>query len=347
MEADHFMVLFTMATLASLTIILWKLGLFPKAHSPKLPPGPKPWPIIGNLNLMGPLPHHSLHKLAQKYGPIMQLKLGSFPVVVASSPEMAKLFLKTHDHIFASRPETAAGKYTTYNYSDVAWAPYGPFWRQGRKIYLSELFNSKRLESYEYIRVEERRDFVSRLYALSGKPVVLKEQLSRLTLSVISRSALGKKYFISESESTKTTSKSSSLVKLERFQEILDELFLLNGVLNVGDWIPWLRFLDLQGYQRRMKALKKRLDRFHDQVIEEHKANRKVEEGQNGNFVPKDMMDLLLELAESPNLEVKITYDGVKGLIQVRRERIFFFFFPVEWILYMSYIYYLKKFNKK
>ena len=229
---------------------------------------------------------------------------------------MAKLFLKTHDHIFASRPKLAAGKYTTYNYSDVTWAPYGPFWRQGRKIYLTELFNSKRLESYEYIRVEERRDFVSRLFALSGNPVALKEQLSCLTLSVISRTVLGKKYF-SETAGSKKTSTSSSLVKLERFQEILDELFLLNGVLNIGDWMPWLRFLDLQGYQKRMKALKKRLDRFHDQVIDEHKA-KKTKEGLNGNFVAKDMVDLLLELAENPDLEVKITSDGVKGLIQVR-----------------------------
>ncbi|PON41315.1 Cytochrome P450, E-class, group I [Parasponia andersonii] len=310
MEADPPSVFAILATLASLTIILSKLLLFPKTHLPKLPPGPKPWPLIGNLNLIGPLPHQSLHKLAQKYGPIMQLKFGSLPVVVASSAEMARHFLKTHDHIFASRPKTAAGKYTTYNYSNITWAPYGPYWRQGGKIYLTELFSSKRLDSYEYIRVEERRDFVSRIYALSGQPIVLKDQLSRVTLSVISRIVLGKKYF-TEPE-TETTS--SSLVKLEEFQEMLGELFLLNGVLNIGDWIPWLRFLDLQGYEKRMKALKKRFDRFHQQVLDEHKAKRGKE--QNGNFAPKDMVDLLLELAENPDLEVKLNYDGVKGFIR-------------------------------
>ncbi|KAK8602371.1 hypothetical protein V6N12_052180 [Hibiscus sabdariffa] len=40
-----------------------------------------------------------------------------FPPVVASSAEMAAEFLKKHEHIFASRPQTAAGKYTTYNYA--------------------------------------------------------------------------------------------------------------------------------------------------------------------------------------------------------------------------------------
>ncbi|KAH7547074.1 hypothetical protein FEM48_Zijuj01G0268600 [Ziziphus jujuba var. spinosa] len=64
-----------------------------------LPPGPKSRPTIGNLNLnlMGPLHHRSIHALSHKYGPIMQLRFGSFAVVVDSSVEMAKAFLKTYD----------------------------------------------------------------------------------------------------------------------------------------------------------------------------------------------------------------------------------------------------------
>ncbi|KAI3801224.1 hypothetical protein L1987_29328 [Smallanthus sonchifolius] len=188
---------------------------------------------------------------------------------------MAKQFLRTHDRIFASRPSTAAGKHTTYNYHDIAWAPYGPFWSQGRKIYLNELFSSNRLGSSEYIRVEE----------------IL---------------VLGRKYF-SESREEK------EIVTLEEFQEMLDELFLLNGVLNVGDWIPWLRFMDIQGYVKRMKALCKRFDRFHDHVLEEHRARMKAE---GDGFVEKDMVDLLLKMADDPNLEVKLDSDGVKGLTQ-------------------------------
>ncbi|KAL5768507.1 hypothetical protein ACOSP7_015053 [Xanthoceras sorbifolium] len=306
MEALSWVVL-AVSWLAAL-LFLQKLTTSLRQHHPlKFPPGPRPWPIIGNLNLIGPLPHQSLQKLAQKYGPIMQLRFGSFPVVVASSAEMAKHFLKTHDHVFASRPQTAAGKHTTYNYLNITWAPYGPYWRQGRKIYLSELFSSKRLESYEYIRAEELRAFVSRLQASSGKPIMLKEHLSRVTLSIISRIVLGRKYF-SESESETE----NSIVTLEEFQEMLDELFLLNGVLNIGDWIPWLDFLDLQGYVKRMKALKKKFDRFHDHVFDEHKAKIKG----MGDFVPRDMADLLLQLADDPNLQVKLNYDSVKGFTQ-------------------------------
>ncbi|KAG6769906.1 hypothetical protein POTOM_025573 [Populus tomentosa] len=258
----------------------------------KLPPGPKPWPIIGNFDLLGPLPHQSLHQLSLKYGKTMQLQFGSYPVFVTSSLDIAKQILKTYDHMFASRPQTAAGKYTTYEYSDLAWAPYGPYWRQGRKIYLTELFSAKRLESYEYMRIEEMREFTRRLYRNCGKTIELKDYLSHYTLSIISRIVLGKKYF-SASESEK------EIVTLEEFQEMLDELFLLNGVLNIGDWIPWLDFLDLQGYVKRMKKLKVRFDRFHDHVIDEHNAKRKATK----NWQPKDMVDLLLQLADDPELE--------------------------------------------
>ncbi|CAI0387664.1 unnamed protein product [Linum tenue] len=305
-------------TLLTLLLILAKLSNRRRRRAAGLPPGPKPWPIIGNLNLIGALPHQSLHKLSQQYGAVLHLKFGSHPVVVVSSPAMAKQVLQTNDHLLAGRPMTAAGKHTTYNYSNVTWAPYGPYWRQGRKIYLHELFTSRRLESCEYVRVEERRAFLARLFSLrGGGEVVLKDHLSRFTLSVISRIVLGKKYFRDDDDEMNTVrdgsngrKKKDELVTLEEFQGMLDELFLLNGVLNIGDWIPWLGFLDLQGYVRRMKDLKVKFDRFHGVVLEEHREAARV------GGVGKDMVDHLLRLAEDPSLEVKINDDGVRGFIQ-------------------------------
>ncbi|KAJ4825627.1 hypothetical protein Tsubulata_047312 [Turnera subulata] len=99
----------------------------------------------------------------------MQVQFGLFPVVVGSSVEMAKTILKTHDITFSGRPKTSAGKYTAYNYSDITWLPYGPYWRQARKMCLMELFSLKRLESYEYIRVEELGNLLQNIYTNRGK----------------------------------------------------------------------------------------------------------------------------------------------------------------------------------
>ncbi|GLJ49946.1 hypothetical protein SUGI_1062110 [Cryptomeria japonica] len=76
----------------------------------RLPPGPFPWPIVGNLLQMGELIHRSFYDISKKYGPIASLKMGSVTVIVISSPEMAKEVLKTNDLIFAGRPATAAAK---------------------------------------------------------------------------------------------------------------------------------------------------------------------------------------------------------------------------------------------
>ncbi|KAE8675313.1 hypothetical protein F3Y22_tig00111678pilonHSYRG00041 [Hibiscus syriacus] len=291
------------AWLATLALILLALHLR-RRQKLNLPPGPKPWPLIGNLNLIGPLPHQSIHALSRKYGHIMQLRFGSFPVIVASSSEMARALLKTNDAIFTDRPKTAAGKYTTYNYSDITWSSYGPYWRQARKMCLMELFSAKRLESFEYIRKEERKIFLRRLYQSCGTPIVLKDHLLNLNLNVISRMVFGKKYTESTGE--------NEIVTPKEFMEMLNELFLLNGVLDIGDSIPWLSFLDLQGNIKRMKVLAKKFDRFLEHVLDEHNERRKGVK----DYVAKDMLDVLLQLSEDPNLEVKLERHGVKAFTQ-------------------------------
>ncbi|KAM5579574.1 hypothetical protein ABKV19_009381 [Rosa sericea] len=288
------------AWLGALALVLFSRHL--RRRKLNLPPGPKPWPIIGNLNLIGHLPHRSVHALSQIYGPIMQLKFGSFPIVVASSVEMAEAFLKTHDVTFADRPKMAAGKYTTYNYSDITWSPYGPYWRQARKMCIMELFSNKRLQSYEYIRREEMSALLRGLYESSNTNILLKDHLSTVSLNVISRMVLGKKY---------TDESKDAIVSPDEFKKLLDELFLLSGVLNIGDFIPWLDFFDLQGYIKRMKALSKKLDRFLEHVLDEHIENKKAK-----GFVATDMVDVLLQLADDPDLEVKLERHGVKAFTQ-------------------------------
>ncbi|KAL9273868.1 Trimethyltridecatetraene synthase-like protein [Drosera capensis] len=295
-------IMYMAAWLAPLALLLALCLRHRKA--PNSPPGPRSWPVIGNLYLIGSLPHRSLHQLSRKYGHMMMLRWGVYPVVVASSVETAQLILKTHDISFASRPKTAAGKYTTYNYSDITWSPYGPYWRQARRMCLMELFSQKRLDFFEYIRVEEMNSFLRALHGSARKPILLKDYLSNVSLNVISRMVLGKRYSDEEE---------GSIVGPDEFKRLLDELFLLNGVLNIGDWIPYVGFLDLQGYVKRMKTLAKRFDGFMEHVLNEHNKRREEEKGV---WVAKDMVDMLLELADDPNNEVKLERHGVKAFTQ-------------------------------
>ncbi|KAK4490016.1 hypothetical protein RD792_000670 [Penstemon davidsonii] len=185
---------------------------------------------------------------------------------------MAKQFLRIHDTSFASRPALDIGKYTSYNYSDMTWAPYGPHWRQARKIYLSEVFSENKLESFKHIHIEEEHNFHSRLHSF------LENQLFYENI-----------YFV---------------IISHLFVEWCDQYWGLD---------TWLSFLDLQGYVKKMKDLYKKLDKFHNYVIDDHLDRRKADKD---HFVPKDVVDVLLQLAEDPNLEVKLTRDCIKGLFQ-------------------------------
>ncbi|KAF0898759.1 hypothetical protein E2562_009364 [Oryza meyeriana var. granulata] len=124
-------------------------------------------------------------------------------------------------------------------------------------------------------------------------------------MNVITRMVLGKRFFGEGADAAE-----GPVSSLAEFKWMLDELLLLNGVLNVGDWIPWVDWMDLQGYVRRMKKVGKMFDAFMEYVLDEH-SERRRREGEG--FVANDMVDVLMDLADDPTLEIKFGRVGVKA----------------------------------
>ncbi|KAF2301932.1 hypothetical protein GH714_030514 [Hevea brasiliensis] len=118
------------------------------------PPGPKGYPIIGNMGIMDQLTHRGLARLAKQYGGLFHLQMGRLHVLAVSTPDMAQEVLQVQDSVFSNRPANVAITYLTYNQADMAFANYGPFWRQMRKICVMKLFSRKRAESWASVREE-------------------------------------------------------------------------------------------------------------------------------------------------------------------------------------------------
>ncbi|KAL7153636.1 hypothetical protein ABFS83_04G182300 [Erythranthe nasuta] len=227
----------------------------------KLPPSPRKLPIIGNLHQVGTLPHRNLEILSRKHGPVMLLHLGSVPTLVVSSAAGAREIMRTHDTDFADRLQITALKKFFYDCKDVAIAPYGEYWRQMKGIFVQKLLSHKRVQSFRYIREEETTLLVKKIEESNGRPVNLSGMLSELAIDVICRSAFGIKY-CSDSEIGK------------RFLSLLADVMELIGAVSVGDFIPWLRWINcLNGYDKRVDRVAKQVDVILESVIQDNVAN--------------------------------------------------------------------------
>ncbi|BBH09278.1 Cytochrome P450 superfamily protein, partial [Prunus dulcis] len=144
----------------------------------RLPPGPRGFPLFGNLHMLGEFPHRYLHRLAQKHGDVMYLLLGLAPVVVASSPQAAEPFLKTHDLVFASRPPLQAAEHISYGQRNLSFGAYGSYWRTIHKINSFKPMRKEELALLTKFIQEAARDRVT--VDLSGKVASLAADMSCL-----------------------------------------------------------------------------------------------------------------------------------------------------------------------
>jgi hypothetical protein len=270
------------------------------------PPSPPKFPIIGNLHQLGLFPHRTFQSLAKEYGPLMQIHLGSVPVLLISSPEVASEIMKTHDRVFANRPQTKLYDILLYDCKDVSTAEYGEYWRQIRSISVLHLLSAKRVQSLRAVREEEIGLMMEKIkYSSSiSLPVDISELLSTTINDIVCRVALGRKY---DGESRKG------------FKKLLMDFTELLGTFVVGDYVPWLDWLThVSGFYSRAKKVAKKLDDLLEDVVEDHISRQKggsydgSDSEENGDFV-----DVLLWIQRTESLGFPIDRTVIKALLLV------------------------------
>ncbi|XP_077216534.1 strychnine-10-hydroxylase-like [Tasmannia lanceolata] len=277
-----------------------------KSNKSKNKEAPEPaggWPVIGHLHLLGaskPL-FRTLGAMADIYGPTFTLRLGTRRALIVSSPEVAKECFTSNDKALATRPKSAAGKYMSYNHAMFGLAPYGPYWREMRKIATVELLSHRRLELLKRVRVTEIDTIIKELYGLwvmnNQNPVKvdMKRWFGDLMFNVVVMMITGKRYFGYSDECEEGEAR--------QVQQAVHKLMHLTGLFVVSDALPFLEWMDLGGHLSAMKKTAREFDSVLVSWLEEHRRKRiSGKAGGDQDFI--DVMLSILESAEIPGYDL-------------------------------------------
>ncbi|XP_032066146.1 cytochrome P450 2C8-like isoform X3 [Thamnophis elegans] len=160
----------------------------------QLPPGPAPWPILGNFFQRDVLPlyKHS-QKLAEKYGPIFTVWNGSEPMVVLCGYAMVKDALVDHSEEFAGRSEMPAHK-QLFQGKGVTTA-IEKKWREIRRFTLSTLrdFGMGKKRMSERVQ-EEALCLVEEMATTKGQPFDPRRIIASAVCNVICAVIFGNRF---------------------------------------------------------------------------------------------------------------------------------------------------------
>ncbi|KAG0558717.1 hypothetical protein KC19_10G048200 [Ceratodon purpureus] len=255
-----------------------------------LPPGPWPWPIVGNLPAVA---NGNLQQLVAKFGPLMSLRLGSMPCVVVSTAEAVKELVRANDERLSDRPETLSFRIIT-DYKTIATAPSpGKLWHKLRSFSAKELLSSKRVASYEGTRRDELSNMMHVLLEASdkGEALNVKQWLFKTVANSMTRMLVNKRiYHGNETNSYKEEVK-------EEFNRWLQDRKRYALAHLISDFVPWLRFFSetVQGWRPRLEAFVDRQTVLGVKLLElEKHRERGVEKEADSSYVP-DFVDVMLK----------------------------------------------------
>nr|XP_043636865.1 xanthotoxin 5-hydroxylase CYP82C4-like [Erigeron canadensis] len=277
-----------------LSLIIYNYKRISTTKSIIKPLAPEPsgkLPFIGHLHLLhGQAPvARILGKMADDYGPAYSLRLGNHQALVVSSWQMVKECFTTNDRNFATRPNMAVSRYMGYNSAVFALAPYGPYWREIRKLVTLELLTSQRLERLKNVRDSEVKYLINELSVLVSKDtaqtsaVDMTKWFEHTTFNIIVRMLAGKRF----SGGCNDKGDNEDI----QVKEAIKKGLYLSGVFVVSDVIPNLEWLDIGGHVKAMKQAAIELDVVFGKWVDEHVEKRKE---RGSDKLEADFMDVML-----------------------------------------------------
>ncbi|XP_060192868.1 geraniol 8-hydroxylase-like [Lycium barbarum] len=256
-----------------------------KRRNKNIPPGPVPLPLIGNLhNILGDQPHQSLARLAEKYGPMISLRMGQLTTVVISSSAVAKEVLQKQDLAFSSRTIPDALHAHNHSQFSVVFLPVCSQWRSLRKVLNFHIFSSNRFDASQHLRSQKIQDLIDycRKCSQSGEAVNIGQAAFEVMINLVSNTIFSKDAADPYANSGK------------EFKEVVWKIMEEAGRPNFADYFPLLKTIDPQGIRRRIG---KHIDKLL-QLIEELINERLQQRSKLPNNSSTDFLDALLNTSQ-------------------------------------------------
>nr|XP_038041132.1 cytochrome P450 1A5-like [Anas platyrhynchos] len=236
----------------------------PKGLKP--PPGPRGLPVVGNVLELRKDPHLALTRLSQKYGDVMEVAIGSQPVLVLSGLDTLRQALVRQGEDFMGRPDLPSFRHIADGQS-LGFSPeVGEVWKARRKLAQNALktFSIAASSTSSSSCLLEEHVSKEAAYLVTKFLQVMEEEQSfdpyrYLVVSVanvICAMCFGKRYDHNDQELLSLVNDS------EKFGEVA-------AAGNPSDFIPLLRYLPSRTMDL-FKDYNQRFVRFLQVIVKEH-----------------------------------------------------------------------------
>ncbi|CAH0562153.1 unnamed protein product [Brassicogethes aeneus] len=254
--------------------------------------GPKPWPVIGSLHLLGTheTPFQAFTALSKLYGDIFSINLGSSRCVVVNNLDLIREVLITKGSDFGGRPDFLRfhklfGGDRNNSLALCDWSALQKTRRSIARTYCSPRFTSLQYDTVSQVGIDEMNVFIKELQKLPTeqpcdiKPVVLAACANMFTQYMCS------------------TSFSYDDREFQKAVRFFDEIFWEINQGYAVDFLPWLLPI-YKGHMEKISNWAKEIRQFIlSRIIDKHRSTLDY------NSPPRDFTDaLLMHLEEDPNM---------------------------------------------